>query len=493
MSVRVRYAPSPTGLQHIGGIRTALFNYFFARSQGGTFILRVEDTDQERYSEESLQDLYDTFEWLGIHWDEGPDVGGSFGPYVQSQRFDLYRDYAQQLIDRGHAYRCYCTSERLDALREEQAKDKKSHQGYDYHCRDLSPEERAAREAAGLPSVVRFKVPPREDVVFQDELLGDVKRKSKDISPDPILIKSDGFPTYHLANVIDDHLMEITHIMRAQEWLPSGALHILLYRAFGWEPPKYCHLPMVMGKDGQKLSKRHGSTSVRDFRKEGYLPEALINYVSLVGWSYDDSREFFEKEDLEQLFSLEKINKAPGVFDYKKLQWFNGQYIRKRDDQSLKALLIPYLVADGVVSDPPTQGELELFDGAYPMLKERLKLLSEVSGLVRFLFQDIEEYQTELAVPKKTEPLDAYRALLAAAELLQGFENRSLEETEGLFQERADQMGMKLGQLMQPLRVSLTGTTVSPPLFESIQLLGVEKTVARINRLAALLREEYGE
>lgn len=491
MSVRVRYAPSPTGLQHIGGVRTALFNYFFARSQGGQFILRVEDTDQERYSDESLQDLYDTFEWLGIKWDEGPDVGGEFGPYVQSQRFELYKEYAQKLIDEGHAYRCYCTSERLDALRAEQQKDKKSHQGYDYHCRDLSDEERAAKEAQGLPFVIRFKIPPKQDVVFQDELLGKVKRKSKDISPDPILLKTDGFPTYHLANVIDDHMMKITHIMRAQEWLPSGALHVLLYQAFGWEPPKYCHLPMVMGKDGQKLSKRHGSTSVRDFRADGYLPEALINYVSMVGWSYDDSREFFTKEELEELFSLEKINKAPGVFDYKKLQWFNGQYIRKSDDAFLKELLIPYLVKDGIISDPPSAEELAVFNGAYPMLKERLKLLSEVSGLVRFLYKDIDEYQPEVAIPKKTEPVDVFRSLTAAVELLEGFDARSIEETEELFSAKAEEMGLKLGQLMQPLRVALTGTTVSPPLFESIRLLGVEKTIGRVKRLAEIFNKTY--
>ncbi|NBB90226.1 MAG: glutamate--tRNA ligase, partial [Spirochaetes bacterium] len=302
MSVRVRYAPSPTGLQHIGGVRTALFNYFFARSAGGRFILRVEDTDQERYDERALRDIYETFEWLGIHWDEGPDVGGDFEPYVQSQREGLYRKHAGELIEKGFAYKAYETPEELEAMREASG-------GYDRRSRDLTEEQRAAYEAEGRKPVVRFKVPLEGDTTFEDVVLGKVKRKNKDIPADPVLLKSDGLPTYHLANVVDDHYMQITHILRAQEWVPSGSLHVLLYKAFGWEPPTYCHLPMVMGKDGQKLSKRHGATSAVEFRKQGYLPEAIINYVTLLGWAYDDSREFFTTADLEQLFSLEKINK----------------------------------------------------------------------------------------------------------------------------------------------------------------------------------------
>jgi glutamyl-tRNA synthetase len=313
MSVRVRYAPSPTGMQHIGGIRTALFNYFFARSQKGSFILRVEDTDQERSSNEALQDLYETLDWLGIDCDEGPLVGGAYGPYTQSERIELYKEYAQKLIEDNKAYRCYCTPERLDELRAKQVAEKSKQHGYDRHCRHLTDEERQKLEAQGLTSVIRLKVPLEGKTTFHDLLMGDITRRNSDVNPDPVLLKSDGFPTYHLANVIDDHLMNISHIMRAQEWIPSGPLHILLYEAFGWEPPLYCHLPMVMGKDGQKLSKRHGATAVRDFRAKGYLPEALLNYVSMVGWSYDSEREFFSKADLCELFSLEKINKAPGV------------------------------------------------------------------------------------------------------------------------------------------------------------------------------------
>lgn len=489
MSVRVRYAPSPTGLQHIGGVRTALFNYFFARSEGGTFILRVEDTDRERYSDEALTDLYDTFEWLGIRWDEGPDVGGKYGPYVQSERAELYRDYARKLVDAGRAYPCYCSAERLEQVRQEQQKAKAKLQGYDRRCRDLTEEERKAYEEQGITPVIRLKVPLQGKTSFQDVLLGEVTRKNEDVNPDPVLLKTDGFPTYHLANVVDDRLMEITHILRAQEWLPSGPLHVILYEAFGWEPPVYCHLPMVMGKDGQKLSKRHGSTSMREFRFEGYLPEAVINYVSMVGWSYDDEREFFTKEDLEQLFDIKKINKAPGVFDYKKLAWFNGQYIRKKDDRELQELLLPYLRKEKIIADPPTDTEQEVLDGMMPLVKERLKQLTEIADVVRFLFQDVEIDNPEELIPKKGTVEDAKAALKAGLELLRGFGGRTDEENETLFRDAAEKLDMKLGALLMPLRIAVTGSSASPPLFGSIRLLGVDVAAERVKRALQLLEK----
>jgi len=492
MSVRVRYAPSPTGLQHIGGVRTALFNYFFARAQGGKFILRIEDTDRERYNDESLKDLYDTLEWLGIQWDEGPGKG-DFGPYVQSERFDLYQEYAQKLLDDGKAYYCFCTAERLEAVREEQKKNKSKSQGYDRHCRDIPADEALARKNAGEPCVIRLKVPLEGKTTFHDEIMGDITRKNSDVSPDPVIVKTDGFPTYHLANVIDDHLMGITHIMRAQEWIPSGPLHVILYEAFGWEAPRYCHLPLVMGKDGSKLSKRHGATSLRDFRLGGYLPEAIINYISLLGWSFDDSREFFTREDLEELFALEKLNKSPAVFDYRKLEWFNGQYIRQRDPESLKALLIPILQKDGVVSDPVTEEETAVFEGAFPLIRERLKLITDVSEMIRFLFKDIDSYTTADAVPKKMELSGVPAVLNACSSLLDGFEGRNDEENEKLFYDKAEEMGIKMGQILQPLRVAITGTRISPPLFESIRLLGVDKAAARIRALSEQIEKELAE
>ena len=487
MKVRVRYAPSPTGFQHIGGVRSALFNYFFARSQGGSFILRVEDTDQTRYDEAGLQDLYDTFAWLGIRWDEGPDVGGPFAPYVQSQRFDLYQDYARKLIEQGNAYECYCSPARLEQIRKTPVGDKTA-LGYDRHCRTLTQTEIDEYRAQGVKPVIRFKIPLEGSTTMNDLLLGDIERKNEDINPDPVLLKSDGYPTYHLANVIDDHLMEITHIMRAQEWIPSGPLHVLLYRAFGWDPPEYCHLPMVMGSDGQKLSKRHGSTSVREFRNQGYLPEAIINYVTLLGWSYDETREFFTKEELEHLFSLDRLNKAPAVFDYKKLDWFNGQYIRKLKPEELSKRLLPILAHDGLVGDPPSNEERARVVEAMPLVQERLRVLNEASEVMRFLFREVEGYDAAELIPKRLDAAETVLALETARALLDGFAARSDEESEEQFRAKADEMGMKLGDLLMPVRVATTGTRVSPPLFGSLRLIGEPTVMKRIDNAIRFLR-----
>ena len=496
MEVRVRYAPSPTGLQHIGGVRTALFNYFFAKANGGKFILRVEDTDRERYSDESLQDLYDTLEWLGIKWDEGPVVGGNYGPYVQSERFKLYQDYAKKLVDMGKAYYCYCTPERLDALREKQEAEKSSQVGYDRHCRNLTEEERKAFEAQGIKPVIRLKVPTEGSTTFHDVLMGDITRENKDISPDPILLKSDGFPTYHLANVIDDHLMGVTHIMRAQEWIPSGPLHVILYEAFGWEPPVYCHLPMVMGKEvdpvtGEvhfaKLSKRHGSTSVRDFRQKGYLPEALLNYVSLVGWSLDGEKEFFTKEELEKVFCLEKINKAPGVFDYQKLQWFNSQYIRQKSDKELADLLMPYLEKEGILK-AEDKAKLLAF---VPGIKDRLSLLSDIVPMCDFL-KDNGEPEAALLIPKKMDAKGTLTALKLSYEYIKKAfaDNQSDEEIQNGLCGLAAQNGFKNAAMFNPVRCAVTGLAVSPPPFSCIRLMGMEEAGRRIERAIKVLERE---
>ncbi len=497
MSVRVRYAPSPTGMQHIGGARTAIFNYLFARAQGGSFILRLEDTDRTRYSDEAVEDLFATMQWLGMDADEGPRAGGAKGPYVQSERIEMYQRYAEQLVSDGYAYRCYCSSERLEQLREEQLKSKASRIGYDGHCRSLSAEDRASLEAEGKTFVIRFIVPTEGETSFQDLLMGEITRKNSDISPDPIMLKADGFPTYHLANVIDDHAMEITHILRAQEWVPSGPLHILLYKAFGWTPPKYCHLPMVMGSDGQKLSKRHGSTSVKDFRAAGYLPDALFNYVTLVGWSLDGETEFFSKEELEKVFSLERINTASGVFDYKKLQWFNGQYIRSRSIAQLAAELEPFM-ADAGVKIPAEEVAL--------LTRERLKLLSDVGPLMAFL--EPHEVETADLMGKIKDPAIAREVLIKAREVLAGPVLALLAENEkrtamsedpiALREELelkcfepckaiAEEMELKVGLVMQPIRVAVTGYKVSPPLFGSIVALGMDEVLRRVDLAIAQL------
>ncbi len=305
-----------------------------------------------------------------------------------------------------------------------------------------------------------------------------------------MLLKSDGFPTYHLASIIDDHFMEITHILRAQEWLPSAPLHVLLYKAFDWNPPAFCHLPMVLGKDGQKLSKRHGSTSIKDFREAGYIPEALLNYISLIGWSYDDSREFFTIEELEKLFSLDKLNKAPGIFDYKKLDWFNGQYIRKKSNDDFIAAVLPYLIKDGIVSDPRTEEEQKMIREMIPLVKERLKKLSQISELVRFLFKDITEYKKEDFIPKKMDIIKSVEILKAARDLTIDFSEYNDTENEERFKTKAEEMEIKLGDLLMPLRVAVTGSRISPPLFGSIRLLGIDKSLKRIDRAINLLAEK---
>ena len=484
-AVRVRYAPSPTGFQHIGGVRTALFNHLFARASHGAFILRIEDTDRERYQPEALEDIYRTFAWLGFHWDEGPDCGGPHAPYQQSERVQLYRRYARELVAGGHAYDCYCSTARLESLKEEQRKANLP-QGYDRRCRALNAAERGKLEAEGLRPVVRLAVPLEGATVFEDRLLGRIETANRDISSDPVLLKSDGFPTYHLANVVDDHLMEITHILRAQEWLPSTPLHVLLYSGLGWTPPAYCHLPMVLGQDGQKLSKRHGATRMSEFREKGYLPEAILNYIALLGWSYDATTELFCLAELERLFSLERLNKAPAVFDYKKLDWFNGLYIRKLAPERLAALLLPFLQGAGLVADPPSAAEEQRVSGLVPLVQERLVLLADVVPLVRFLFREVSPAVEDL-VPKKLDRVRAAQLLAQAAGLLEGFASRDEQGNEAAFRGLAEKLGVKLGDLLQPVRVAVTGSRASPPLFASLALLGVEESLRRVHRALGLL------
>ena len=501
MNVRVRYAPSPTGLQHIGGVRTALFNYFFARTHGGKFILRIEDTDQGRSTPGALADLYSTLQWLDIDYDEGPLKGGDFDPYVQSERITIYRENVASLVSHGHAYPCFCLPERLDALRQEQ-QSTKSPIGYDRRCREIPHESAMDRIKSGESHVIRLKIPLEGKTLFHDVLLGETGRKNKDINPDPIILKSDGLPTYHLANVVDDHMMRITHVMRAQEWLPSGPLHMIIYRAFGWKPPSYCHLPMVMGKDGQKLSKRHGSTSLVEFREAGYLPEALINYISLLGWGYDDSREFFSMDELCTLFSLDKINKSPAIFDYRKLDWFNGQYIRMKDPQVLKAALLSILIQDGVISSALTEDEKRIFDGVFPVIRERLKLLTDISALVRFLFKDPGVGNPADAIPPQLSGSETVVLLETGLELLEGIplppdgsnptaSTRWDEERETEFRQCAEKNEWKIGVMLQPIRLALTASKVSPPLFPAIRLLGLEESERRIRRLIGVLIQEH--
>lgn len=486
MSIRVRFAPSPTGSMHVGNLRTALYDYLAAKSSGGTFILRIEDTDQERSTPGSIDVIYRSFAWLGIHWDEGPDVGGPYGPYVQSERRDLYQSFARKLLDQGAAYQCFCSTERLDRLRQEQTAKKQS-TGYDRACRNLPPTRVRELLSEGRKPVIRFAVPLEGETIFHDSLLGDVRRRNVDISPDPVIVKSDGLPTYHFAHPVDDHHMQITHVLRGQEWLPSGHLHLLLFRALGWEPPAYYHLPVVLGTDGQKLSKRHGATSIEEFGERGFLPEALINYLARLGWSYDEKTEFLPREELERIFSLDKLSKAPAVFDYKKLTWLNGQHMRRRSVEEIKSLIRPVLVKEGVLPASPSAEQEAMLDHAVPLVHERLSLLTDAAGLLRFAFTDTLPYLASDLVPKG---LDASR-VAGLLELLKGqigdFDAISDEEGDNRMRLLAGEQGMKVGDLLMPLRVAVTGSRVSPPLFGCMRLIGKERVMARIDRASAVL------
>ncbi|TXT48597.1 MAG: glutamyl-tRNA synthetase [Spirochaetes bacterium] len=488
MATRVRYAPSPTGNQHIGGVRTALINYLFARATGGKFILRLEDTDRSRYGEEYVRNLYDTFAWLGFYWDEGPDIGGPAGPYIQSERFDLYRGYAKKLVEIDKAYYCFCDEERLERLRDEQNAAKSGDQGYDRHCRKLGVKEAQARTAEGKNPVIRLKIPLEGTTVFHDSLLGKIEWKNEDISPDPVLLKSDGFPTYHLANVVDDHLMKITHVMRAQEWIPSAPMHKIMYDAFGWTQPELCHLPMVLGSDGHKLSKRHGATAVNEFRKAGYLPEALINYIAHLGCSFEDGRDIFTLGEMEQLFKIERLNKAPAVFDYQKLEWYNGQYIRQKSDEELARLVMPFLAEAGFAAPGPAlaePGPLEI--AAMPLVRERLKFLSDAPKIMAYLYHRPEMPGESEFVPKKLDRHGTIQMLEEAIALVASTDFSEIEAAEEKFRARATEIGVKLGDLMMPLRVAVTGSRVSPPLFESVRVLGAQECKARLQAAKAYL------
>ncbi len=487
MTVRVRFAPSPTGYPHIGNIRTALFNWLFARHSGGTFILRIEDTDQSRKVEGALEVILNSLKWLDMDWDEGPEVGGDYGPYFQSERLDLYQKYAQQLINSGYAYKCYCSSERLEQMRKGMAERKEAMRSYDRHCRDLSLEEQAKYEAQDITPVIRFKIPLEGQTTFHDLIRGDITFDHRELD-DLVLLKSDGYPTYHLANIVDDHFMEISHIMRADEWLSSTPRHVLLYQAFGWEPPLYVHLPMILGPDKSKLSKRHGATAITEFQEQGYLPETMLNFMALLGWSLDDKTELFTREDLIKLFSIERISKTAAVFNHEKLHWMNGTYLRELGHEELSKKIMPVLESELPVSVPRPVSE-EYVKQIIPLIQERISTLKEVALYADFFFIGDElEYDTSLLIPKKMDAGSTLKALRAAQERLPSLEAWDHDSLEGLLRLLAEELGLKTGQMFSPLRVACTGRTASPGLFETMTVLGKEKCLNRIeiaiNRLA---------
>jgi glutamyl-tRNA synthetase len=475
-SVRVRFAPSPTGYLHVGGARTALFNWLYARHHDGTFILRIEDTDRTRYQEDALQDLMDGLRWLGLDWDEGPEVGGDYGPYFQSQRLGLYQEYAQKLVDEGHAYKCYCSPERLEQMRKLQRGHDQT--GYDRRCRTLTAKERADYEAQGIVPVVRLAVPLEGQTSFYDIIRGDTTVENSSLD-DIVLLKSDGYPTYHLANVVDDHFMEISHIMRADEWLPSVPRHVLLYQAFGWETPIYAHLPVILAPTGKgKLSKRHGGVAVHDFRREGYLPEAMVNFLARVGWAYDDKTEFFTRQELVEKFDLEGVNKSPAAFSYDKLDWMNGTYIRQLGLADLAERLLPFLTA----------ADLATVRRIVHLVQERLKKLADVVEWADFFFTAELDYDPQLLIGKKMTAEESLAALVRARETLASLPAFDEETLEPALRALAEEMGLKAGQLFGVIRVAVTGKQVAPPLFGTLAVLGREKALQRLDEALEMLR-----
>ncbi len=476
-NVRVRYAPSPTGYPHVGNIRTALFNWLFARHTGGSFIVRIEDTDVNRKVEGATEVILDGLKWLGIDWDEGPEVNGSYGPYFQSQRLEHYQKVVRQLLQGGHAYPCFCSEERLDRMRKEMAARNESMRSYDRRCRDLSPAERTKLETQGIVPVIRFKTPLEGETRFNDLIKGDVTFDNSTLD-DFVLLKSDGYPTYHLANVTDDHLMEITHVLRADEWLSSTPRHVLLYYALKWQPPLFAHLPMILGTDRSKLSKRHGATAITEYRDQGHLPQAMMNFLALLGWSLDDRTELFIKEELIQHFSIERISKTAAIFNLDKLKWMNGAYIRKLSIDELTDQLMPFLDRDlpPSVKRPISR---EFVKQIAPLMQERLTTLGEAAKLCDFFFADELAYDTALLLGKKLSRQDAVRGLEAALRRLQAltFDEQSLEET---LRNLATELGLKTGDFFGLLRVATTGRTAAPPLFQTMAALGKEICLKRI-------------
>ena len=482
--VRTRFAPSPTGLQHIGGFRTALFDWLLARHYGGQFLLRIEDTDTARTVPGAVEAIIEGFRWLGMDWNEGPLVGGARGPYFQTQRLELYHAYANAMMRGGHAYRCFCTPERLAAVREE-LRQRGEPPRYDRHCRVLTPAEAEARANGGETYVVRLAVPFEGTTRVQDELRGTITFENANLD-DAVLLKSDGYPTYHLAAMVDDHLMGITHVLRGEEWISSAPLHVLVYHALGWEPPRFIHVPVVLGVDGKKLSKRHGALPLLEYRDLGYLPEAVMNYMALLGWSYDDTATILSVEQLVGAFTAERIGTAPGRFDAERLLWMNGVYLRQLSLDELTQRALPFLERPHARGGLPDTVARPL-DPAYTarvlhLEHERMKTLAEAAEMTEFFFTDELHYEPARLIAKQLDAqrtLDGLRRADAILANLTAWEAPTMEER---LRALVGELGLKPVQLFTSLRVAVTGRTVSPPLFETMDVLGRETTLARLSQ-----------
>lgn len=482
----VRFAPSPTGFVHIGSLRTALYNYLFAKKTNGKYLLRVEDTDQTRLVEGALEGMLNAMAWAGINHTEGVMIDanqnvyqkGENGPYIQSQRLEIYKQYINQLLESGHAYYCFCSKERLDDLRETQ-KSKGETAKYDGRCKSLTKEQIEENLKNNVPHVVRLKLPENHDITFNDIVRGTVTVNTNDID-DQVLMKTDGFPTYHMAVIVDDHLMGVTHVIRGEEWLPSTPKHVYLYEALGWQAPTFVHLPNILNKDKKKLSKRQGDVAVEDFRKKGYLKEALVNYVALLGWSPDDNQEIFSMEELENAFNLEKVSKSGGVFDVAKLNWMNNQYIKAHDLDELTGLCIPFVVESKLMTEEEASEKKDWLKLAVETVRESMDYLSMFPDKIKMLLEeDITEVEEDAKEFMKLE----HMALLA--QTLEEKINAVDEITEAfvgaMFKEIQKEKAIKGKNLFMGTRVLLTGQMHGPDINKLLTLLGKEKLLRRLS------------
>ncbi|MEW6195672.1 MAG: glutamate--tRNA ligase [Bacteroidota bacterium] len=483
--IRVRFAPSPTGYLHVGGLRTALYNYLFAKKNNGKFILRIEDTDRNRYVEGAVENLIKALKWAGLEYDEGPDAGGDFGPYMQSQRLEIYKKHADELIAKGHAYYCFCTPERLQSLREEQEKQKLPQAKYDKHCLSLSKSEVEKKLQSDIPHVVRLNVQPNQRIVFDDIIRERVEFDSSNVD-DQVLIKSDGYPTYHLANVVDDHLMQISHVIRGEEWLSSTPKHVLLYDAFGWKRPKFAHLPLLLNPDKSKLSKRQGDVAVEDYRDKGFLKDALVNFVALLGWNAGDDKEFYCMNELIEKFSLERVNKSGAVFDLQKLNWLNAEHLRKMDDQIILQLLkreilnsefpvSPDASRSGSILNLPDNYLLQVISA----MKERVSFVKEFITTCQYFYTAPVEYEQKSV--EKNWKTDTPEQLKKLREAFASLNNPSKEDYEHTLAKIAEELNIGKGKLIHPLRLAVSGQSTGPGMFDLLFILGKDEVVKRID------------
>ena len=480
MTVKTRIAPSPTGDPHVGTAYIALFNYCFARKHGGKFILRIEDTDQARSAPEYEQAIMDALKWLSIQWDEGPDVGGPCGPYRQSERREIYVEHAEKLLESGAAYRCFCTPERIAELRKKQIEAKAATIGYDRRCRDLAPKEAKKKLDQGLPHVVRLKMPLEGDSVVKDRLRGEIRYPFSQ-SDDQILLKSDGFPTYHLANVVDDHLMGVTHVIRAEEWIPSTPKHQCLYKAFGWEQPEFIHMPLLRNRDRSKISKRKNPTSIEYYRRIGILPEAMRNFLALMGYSLGDDQEKFTLDELIEAFDIGRVSLGEPVFDIEKLNWLNGLYIRDLEVDELAERITEHVFDQGFIRK------------IAPLIHERIERLDEFVPKTSFFFASKLDYDSRLLIGKKMTVDEMIKAFDALADELDGLRAWNAETLETTLRGFCEAKEVKPRALFMPVRIAVTGRKASPPLFETMEVVGKPLCQARMReaviRLKALKKE----